>query len=335
MSQFNVLDAPELTFSFARQQSHVLNSRVYEIEYPEMDYAALLPVNTNLPEWASGQDTLVFDKVGKAEWQSGYAKDIPLADVTLDMVSNTFAMYSVGYQWNVEELGKAAFQNFPLTTRRAEAARFASEVFVWETALIGASLKGWTGLINSSYVTPDALPNDGTGSARNWVSNAGVGLKTPEQIVRDVNNLIMGSPAATSSILTSLLADTILLPTLAYQYIATTPYGVTSPNMTILQYIEQNNVYTGRTRRPLTIRELPVLATAATTGIIGGGRIVAYRNSADVLELPMPMPYRFLPVYQDGPLNYTVPGIGRIGAVDVKKPNAIRYGDGVTAVPAS
>ncbi|WP_399499107.1 major capsid family protein, partial [Streptomyces sp. P17] len=55
-------------------------------------------------------------------------------------------------------------------------------------------------------------------------------------------------------------------------------------------------------------------------GVVGGGRMVAYRNTADVLELPMPMDYRFFPLYQDGPFNFTVPGMGRIGQIDVKKP---------------
>ncbi|WMT90147.1 DUF2184 domain-containing protein [Pelagibacterium sp. H642] len=336
MEPFNIFDAdPALVFGFARQQSHVLNARIYEIEYPEMDYAALVPVNTDYPEWASGVDTLIGDIVGKAEWQSGYAKDIPLADTKLAMVSTSFDMYAVGYQWNVEELGKAAFQGFPLTNRRAEAARRASEEFLWNNTLLGSTAKGWTGLLNSTYITPQAVPDDGTGNTTAWVDNAGVGQKTPEQIVRDVNYMIMGPLATPNTPLTSTLADTVLLPPLAYRYIATTPYGVTSPNMSILQYIMANNVYTLRTGQPLTIREVGELATAATQGIAGGGRGIGYRNSQEVLELPLPMPFRFLPVYQDGPLNFVVPGISRTGPVDIKRPMAIRYADGITPVPAA
>jgi len=342
MQPFNIFDAdPALVFSFARQQSHVLNARIYEIEYPEMDYAALVPVNRNYPEWASGVDTLIGDIVGKAEWQSGYAKDIPLADTTLAMVSTNFDMYAVGYQWNIEELGKAAFQGFPLTNRRAEAARRASEEFLWNNVLTGSTQKKWTGLINSQYITPFALPADGTGSARAWVNNSGVGQKTPEQIVRDINYLIMGPMAAPNTPLASTLADTVLLPPLAYRYVATTPYGVTSPNMSILQYVLANNVYTIRTGRPLMVRELNELATAATdssgqggANLAGQGRAIGYRNSEDVLELPLPMPFRFLQTYQDGPLNYVVPGISRTGPVDIKRPMAVRYGDGLTLAPA-
>lgn len=327
-------DAVGVDIGFIRNQANVINARTYEIEYPEMDYASLLPVNTNYPEWAAGVDTYVGDKVGAAKWQSGYAKDVPLADVTLAMVSSQFAMYSVGYRWNVEELGKANFARYPLTAQKASAARFAAEVFVWETALTGGGHPGWAGFINSPYITPEAAPATGTAAPTTaWVLNTGVGNKTPAQIVSELNSLILG-PGSTTGVLTSLLADTILLPPAALRYILGTPYGVTSPNMNILQYFIANNEYTRRTGRPVRVLELPVLSTAATVGVAGGGRAIGYRNSSDVLELPMPMPFGFLNVYQDGPLQYTVPGIGRVGQVNIFKSNGVRYLDGITAVPA-
>lgn len=315
-------------FSFARQQSHVLNSRVYEIEYPEMDIASLITVDTSLPEWASGIDTLIGDKTGKAEWQSGSAKDIPLADANLSMVELKFDMYALGYQWNIEELGKAQFQGYTLTERRAAAARQGSQEFLWDNLLTGSTTKGWTGLINSTYITPITLPN-GTNGTPAWVLNTGAGNKTAAEIVSDINKLLLGAPGPSR-----VIKDTLLLPDAALDYIVATPYGVTSPNMSIMQYVMANNEYTRRTGRPLTIKSLDALKTAATVGIAGGGRAIAYRNSDDNLKLWVPMPFRFLPVHQDGPLNFVVPGIARTGPVDIFRPNAISYGDAVTPVPA-
>lgn len=320
--------------SFLRQQTHVLSSRAFNVEYDLVDYASLVPVNTDYPEWASGVDFQVGDMVGAAQWQSGWAKDVPLADVKLLSVSIDFAMYAVGYRYNVEEVGKAMFAGYPLTARKAVSARQAADIFAAETALYGGGHPGWTGLINMAGVTPNLSPNTGTGSARNWVSNAGIGLKTPEQIVAEMDTVLMGPPSATG-ILTSLIGDTILLPPLAYQYIARTPYGVTSPNMSILQYYLANNIYTTRTGRPLTVRDLPALATAATDAAVPGqGRMVGYRNNADSLELPMPMPFNFLDVHQYGPLQWEVPGIGRVGQLMAIRGGAVRYMDGITAVPA-
>ena len=162
----------------------------------------------------------------------------------------------------------------------------------------------------------------------------GKGQKTPEKIVAELNQLLMGA-ATSSGILASLVGDTILLPPQAYQYIALTPYGVTSPNMTILQWFMANNIYTTRTGRPITIRELPALSTAATAdGVVGQGRAVGYRNTRDALELPLPMPYRFLDIHQHGPMQWQIPGIGRVGQLIQLREGAVRYLDGVSPAPA-
>lgn len=326
----NITDAQGL--AFLRQQTTVLSNRAFEQEYDLVNWAELVPVNTDYPEWASGVDFQVGDLTGAAQWQSGYAKDVPLADVSLISVSSQFAMYAVGYRYNVEEVGKAMFAGYPLTARKAVSARQAADIFQAETALYGAGHPGWTGLLNLAGVTPALSPNTGTGSARNWVSSAGVGLKTPEQIIAELNGLLMG-PALVTGIMASLIGDTILLPPLAYSYIATTPYGVTSPNFTILQWFMANNIYTTRTGQPVTIREMPMLADAATdAAVTGQGRAVGYRNSSDAMELPLPMSYRFLPVYQDGWGQYAVPGIGRVGQL-IQIRDTVRYTDGVTPAP--
>ena len=322
--------------AFLRQQTHVLSNRAFEQEYDLVNWQELVPVNTDYPEWASGVDFKIGDLTGAAQWQSGYAKDVPLADVSLISVSADFAMYAVGYRYNVEEIGKASFAGYPLTARKAIAARQAADIFCAETALYGGGHPGWTGLLNLAGVTPALSPNTGTGSARNWVNSSGVGLKTPEQIVAELDLLLVG-PSLTSGILASLIGNTLLLPPAAYRYIATTPYGVTSPNATILSWYMQNNIYTIRTGQPLVIREQPILADAATynsggVNVAGQGRAVGYRNSPDALELPMPMPYRFLDVYQDGPLQWAIPGIGRVGQL-IQIRDAVRYLDGVTPAP--
>lgn len=319
--------------NFLRQQTRVQSARAFNVEYDIVDYAQLVPVNTDYPEWASGVDFQIGDMAGAAKWQSGWAEDVPKADVSLLSVGVDFAMYAVGYGYNVEEIGKAQHAGFPMTARKAIAARQAADIFCAETALYGAGHPGWTGLINKDSVTPFLSPAVGTGSASNWVDADGVGLKTPEQIVSDLNQLLMGPPSA-SGVLTSLVADTLLLPPLAYQYLVRTPYGVTSPNMNILQYFMANNVYTMRTGRALTVRELPALSTAATEATVAGqGRAVGYRNSLDSIEFPMPMPYRFLDVHQHGPLQYQVPGIGRVGQLTIIRDGALRYMDGVTPAP--
>src|SRR5690606_26411087 len=186
----------EQALNFLRQQTRVLSARAFNVEYDIVDYASLVPVNTDYPEWASGVDFQIGDLAGAAKWQSGWAEDVPKADVSLINVGVDFAMYAVGYGYNIEEVGKAMHAGYPLTARKALAARQAADIFCAETARYGAGHPGWTGLINKAGVTPALSPNTGTGNARNWVDANGVGLKTPEQIVAELNLLLIGPPSS-------------------------------------------------------------------------------------------------------------------------------------------
>jgi len=43
----------------------------------------------------------------------------------------------------------------------------------------------------------------------------------------------------------------------------------------------------------------------------------------------IPMRHRFLPVWQTGPITFDVPGIFRTGGVEIRRPGAFRYVDGI------
>lgn len=322
------------TLSYALERSYEINATVYETIYEDISLAGLVPIVTNYDEWSPGYAQLIGKQTGKAKWQDTGAKDIALADAGLDMITAPFSEYGIGYQWNIGEINKAMRYGISLSNRKAAAARRGADEFLYDIALTGTEDKGWTGLLNSAAVTPMQSPATGTASPNSaWVLADGTGNKTSEQIVADLNKLVMGPPSV-SKTPGDLLSNRIALPALAYRYIAETPYGVTSPGETILSYFLKTNLYTQRTGQPVTVVEFPDLANKATVGIVGGGRAVAWRYDTNVLELPVPHPYRFYPVYQDGPFNYVVPGLARVGEVDIKLPGAIRYMDGITPVPA-
>lgn len=322
------------TFAFAVNAAYELNAQIYEIVYEDISLAGLVPINTNFAEWSPGYAQLTGDMTGKAEWQTTYAKDVPLADTNIGLVQAPFDEYAIGYQWNLGEVQKAQRFGISLQDRRARAARRGADQFQYDIAMLGDAVKGWTGLLNNALVTPMASPATGSAAPNSaWVLNTGAGNKTPAQIVSELNMLLMG-PASVSGTPGDLLSNRVALPALVYRYIAATPFGVDAPGETILSYFLRTNLYTLRTNQPITVVELPALATAATTVIAGGGRAIAWRNTADVLELPVPHPYRFYPLYQDGPFNFVVPGLARVGELDVKLPGAVRYLDGVSPIPA-
>ncbi|MGX5719917.1 DUF2184 domain-containing protein [Shinella zoogloeoides] len=320
-------DAQALAFVTA--QAYKVNQTVYEARYPDWDFGRLIFVDTSGPEWSPGVLTYSSDMSGRANWQAGGAKDVPMADVSQDYQTKNFHLAAIGYQWNIEEVNTTmGFPGANLPDRRARAARLAYMKFMYDLTLKGNTEKGLGGLINYSGVTKTDAPNDGTGSSRYWVDSSGVGQKTPAQIVRDINIALQGVWLDSKEIE---MADTILLPIEAYNYIAATPYSATTME-TILSFVMRTNIYTLTTGRPLTIRTVRELGTGDAAGT--AGRLVAYKNDAEYVRLHLPMPHRFLPVYQDGPLNFAVPGIFRTGGVELLTTVAMRYLDQISQPPA-
>jgi len=80
------------------------------------------------------------------------------------------------------------------------------------------------------------------------------------------------------------------------------------------------------TGRNLTLRAVRGLETAGTGAT---EQMVAYRRDPQVLKLHIPMPHRFLPVYQNGPLRWVVPGVFRLGGLDIRRPMEVRYVYGI------
>lgn len=314
--------------SLVTAQAFKVNQTVYETRFPDWDFGRLVFVDTSGPAWSPGILTYTSDLSGRANWQSGAAKDIPLADVSQDMQTKTFQLAAIGYQWNIEEVNTAYQVGASLPDRRARAARLAYTKFMYDITLFGSAEKGLGGITNYPGVTTITAPADGTGSVSFWVDEDGVGTKTPAQIVRDINVALQGISLATYEVE---MADTILLPVEAYNYIAATPYSATTME-TILSFVQRTNIYTLTTGRPLTIRAVRELGTA---GAGGTGRMVVYKNDQDYVKLHLPMPHQFLPVYQDGPLNWMIPGIFRTGGIELLTTVAFRYVDGISQPPAA
>lgn len=326
MTKQFVSDAQAL--SFVQGEAYRINPRVYETRYPDWDFARLIYVDTSGGPWDQGVITYSSDESGKPKIISGYAKDMPFADVSQSRELRSHKMLGIGYQYNIEEINAAILVGGTLPQRRANAARKAYMREMYEITLTGLPEAGWTGLLNSTAITSTVAPADGTGSVTFWVDEDGVGQKTPAQIVRDINIALQGVYLDT---ITVEMADTIRLPVEAYNYIAQTPYSAVTMD-TILSFIQRTNIYTQTTGRPLTITAHRELGTA---GAGGTGRMVAYKNDEETARLHLPMPHQFLPVYQDGWANWVIPGIFRTGGVEISNALAFRYIDGISQPPAA
>lgn len=306
---------------FLVSQTASIEAQVYEIQYPDIQYPALVPVDTSANPWANSVTFFSTDKFGQAEWFNHQSKDMPLADVERAQHDHPVEMAAIGYRYTLQELGQAMMvPGTNLSADRAAAAVRAYEEFMDGLALRGVPPSGtgknWTGLINNPSVSAGLVANDGAGASTLWAD------KTPDQILRDINALLTG---VYQESLTVEMADTLLLPVTRFTALADTPRSGTS-DTTILEYLRRSNTYTAITGAPLTIRAVRGLETAGSGNT---ARMVAYRRDPQVVRLHLPMPHQFLAPSQSGPLMFDVAGIFRTGGVEIRRPKAFRYSDGI------
>lgn len=314
----NIRDAQQQALGFLVSQTSSIEAEVYRIAYPEIQYPILVPVDTSANEWAKSITFFSVDKVGQAKWFHHLASDMPKADIARQKYEKGIEMAGIGYGYSLEEIGQAMMiPGLNLGTERADAARRAYEEFLDRVVLLGDTTKNWTGLLNDASVTIlEAAASAGADApSPAWSS------KTPAEIITDVNNLLSGVYGDSLQIE---LANTLLLPISEFTRLAT--LQMTNLDMTVLDWIKKYNVYTAQTGQQLTVRGIRGLDDAGENDV---GRAVAYNRDPRVLKLHLPMPHRFLPVWQTSPLGFDVPGIFRTGGVEIRRPGAVRYLDNI------
>ncbi|WP_131194934.1 DUF2184 domain-containing protein [Lichenihabitans psoromatis] len=309
-----VFDA-QAALGFLVSQVTSIEQNVYAIRYGDIQYPNLVPVDSSAYPWARTVTYFTSDHAGQADWMDGNASDMPFADVARTKFETTVESAKIGYRFSLEEVNEAMLiPGMTLSADKAAAARRAGEELVERVVISGDSRKGFLGLVNQTSVPQVAVAN-GAGGSSLWTN------KQPIEILADINNALVGAWSTSAQVE---LHDTVLLPVAHYGLIASTPRSATS-DATIITYLQANNIYTSTTGRPLTIRTLRQLAGA---GAGGSNRMITYRRDPQVLKFHMPMPHQFFPP-QQRMLEFIVPGMMRLGGLDVRLPKGVSYNDGI------
>lgn len=312
----------QAAIGYVQDQTYNIATEVERAEYPGIDINDLLVVETRGDPWANGVTTYTLDGAGQARWYNGGANTIPLAEIQKGRTDFPFELGAMGYEFNLEEVNKARIAGINISDEKAFYARQAAEQFIYYVGITGDTLRNIRGLINNAGIVQGNAAAVGTGNGAVAGTAASIlwANKTAQQILQDINNLIVAPYNASNQIL---MSDTLLLPFTAMQQLDLLQLPGTT--MTLMAYIMANNSYTARTGQQLRVRGLRELETA---GAGGTRRMIAYSRNARVAKFHMPMPFMFLPVWQNGPMNWLVPGIFRIGGTDWLRPASATYADG-------
>jgi hypothetical protein len=310
------LSDAQVGIAFLTPQLYRIETEVYMTRYPSFDINQFMTVDTSGTLWDIG--TLVYsaDDVGQAEFLAGAGFDMPYASTRMAQATKPYYLAGIGYEWNTQELQRAAMLGRALTSDKARAAKRAADRFIYGIAINGKTPrgeaeKGGTGLVNNGSAPSAQVAADGTGSSRLWSA------KTTDQILRDINEALTAVETGTGE---TSIADTLILPTTAFDTIATTPRASGS-DMTVLSYLRANNVF-GAGLKILKSRELETAGTGSTR------RMIAYENSPEVIKFHLPGGgHQFLPPFQKSSMTYEVGGIMNVGGVEVRLPKAVVYRD--------
>ena len=298
---------------FLLSQTTSIEQEVYQTRYRDIQYPRLVPVDMSANEWARTITHFSMDMQGNAGFAASRANDIPLVDVTRQRFEVNVEMAWLGYDYTIDELGQAMMiPGRNLTADKAMAVRRKYEEFIDDKVLNGYDELGWDGLLNNANIPAQDAPNGAAGTPQ-W------NTKTGDEVIADINGAITGVWDQTGTVE---LADTIALGATSYAHLGNTPRSADS-DMSILRWLQANNLFTLMTGEPLNIVLLRGLEDAAAGD---AGRLLAYRRAPDVLKLHLPKPLTF-ETPQRWLLRYVVPAYFRLGGLEIRLPRAMRYLD--------
>jgi hypothetical protein len=308
------LNDAQVGYAFLTPQLYRIETEVYMTRYPSFDISRFMSVDSSGDMWDVGTLVYSMDQAGQAQYLAGAAFDMPYSSTKMAQTTLPFHLAGIGYEWNTQELQRAAKLGRALSSDKAGAAKLASDRFIYTIAMTGKTPagdaeKGGTGFVNNASAPSAQVANDGTGPSRLWSA------KTADLILRDINEALTAVETGTGE---THVANTLILPTSRYNYIATTRVGDT--NATILSFLLANNV-AGEGLTILKSRALELAGTGNST------RMIAYDNNPQVLKFHLPGPHQFLPPFQKSSMTYEVGGIMNVGGVEVRLPKAIVYRD--------
>ena len=178
-----------------------------------------------------------------------------------------------------------------------------------------------SGLLNNTLMTNiNNLPNGVSGFSQ-WVN------KSPDEILADINAALTSVWAASAWAVTP---KRILIPPNQFGYISTTKISLAG-NMSILRYVEENNLLTGTGQGELEILPLKwcigtgVGGTLGTTGTVD--RMFVYTKNQDFVRYPMTLMQR-TPVQYDG-LYHKSTYYLKLGQVELVYPQTVGAFDGL------
>jgi len=250
-------------------------------------------------------------------WISPNTTTLPGLSVDGERITLPLRLLGHELSYTSVELERSQLLGQPIDNQKMVALNTIYQMATDKMVYIGDTAVGATGLVNSSTVSAAGVTADGAGgggSSPLWAN------KTPDQILRDVNDMLEAAWAATGY---AVCPDELRLPPAKMAAIASRKVS-DAGNMSILTYLEENSIALRVNGRKLNIQPLKWLTGR---GASSADRMVCYTNAENFVRFPMVPIRRETPYYLG--IKFNAPYIWAFGETEVVYPETILYRDGI------
>lgn len=292
-----------------------LESKIYEAKYTNINFAELVPIKADVPEWADTWEYLSYDAVTLGKFIGSSADDLAKVSFSANKSIVPIGYAGISYDYSLDELRKSQQMRMPIDATKAKIAFRGSQEHTQKVAYFGDAARKMTGLFNNANL---ALDN----STTNWATATG------QEIVKDMNSLgvKVWNDSANVHVPNIWVIDSARFAQISEQRMDA------GTDTTVLEFFLKNNIYTSLTgQTPRVVPRLQLTAAELVKGGVSNGskdRMMAYEMNNENLEMANPIPFRPLPPQSQG-LNVYVPCEYSLSGVEIRFPFSGAYRDHV------
>lgn len=244
---------------------------------------------------------------------------IPGISLDIGKTSQPLFLWGMELSYTIPELMSAQQLGRPVDAQKYQGLQLKWQMDIDEMVYIGDTALEKYGLLNSTAVTASFV-DAGDGGTTQWTT------KTPDEILKDVNDLISDCWAAAGY---AVCPSKLLLPPSQFAYITSQKVS-TAGNISILQFLEDNCISLKINGKKLDIQPckwLAGLGVAAGSPSAATDRMVAYTQDKNRVRYPL-VPLQRTPLEYRSIYHITT-YFGKLGIVEIVYPETILYRDGI------
>lgn len=243
--------------------------------------------------------------------------------VSVDIAKLPFPLtpWGIEIKYTIFELESAAKVGRPIDQQKYNGMKLKHDMDIDEQVYIGDYGNGATGLLNNALVSNVTNLPAGAGGSTLWAS------KTPDEVLADFNFSLTSVWSASAW---AKIPNKVLIPPTQFGALSTAKVS-NAGNVSVLKYIEDNNVVRASGKGNLDIQPCKWNIGAGVGGTIGTAnghdRMLVYTQDKEMVRFPMTLLQRTPVQYES--IYHKTTYFCKLGVVEVVYPETIGYFDGL------